>query len=47
MKTYGGVALGGGEWSPSSSATLPPEKGPLIPTGQQSGWAPELVQTWW
>jgi len=28
-------------------ATLTPRKSPLVPTGQEAGWAPELVWTWW
>jgi hypothetical protein len=26
-------------------ATLPPEKEPLIPTGEETGWTPEPVWT--
>jgi hypothetical protein len=37
-------ALDGGEWSVLRLGhTLPPGKGPLLPIGQESGWAPELV----
>jgi len=28
-------------------AALPPEKEPLVPTGQEAGWAPEPVWTRW
>jgi hypothetical protein len=39
-------ALDGGEWSASLHGyALPPGKGPLIPIGQEAGWAPEPVWT--
>jgi hypothetical protein len=39
-------ALDGGEWSASRPGrTLPPGKGPLVPTVQEAGWAPEPVWT--
>jgi hypothetical protein len=39
-------ALDGGEWSASlPGRTLPPAKGPPVPTGQEAGWAPEPVWT--
>jgi hypothetical protein len=35
-----------GEWSRSHPGhTLLPGKGPPVPTGQEAGWAPELVWT--
>jgi hypothetical protein len=40
------LALDGGEWSVSRPGhALAPEKGPLVPIGQEAGWAPELVWT--
>jgi len=55
MKAYGGVevwfhaflisALDGGEWSASSPASLPPEKGSPVPIGQEAVWAPVPVWT--
>jgi hypothetical protein len=37
-------ALDGGEWSASCPGrALPPGKGPLVPFGQEAGWAPEPV----
>jgi hypothetical protein len=40
------LALDGGEWSVShSSHALPPGKRPLVPIGQEAGWAPEQVWT--
>jgi hypothetical protein len=58
MKAYWGVelqlhafltsALNGSEWSASRPATLHPGKEPLVPIGQETGWAPEPVWTrWW
>jgi hypothetical protein len=39
-------ALHGGQWSASRPGrSLPPGKGPLVPIGQEAGWAPELVWT--
>jgi hypothetical protein len=39
-------ALDRGEWSTSClSCTLLPGKGPLVPTGQEAGWASEPVWT--
>jgi hypothetical protein len=39
-------ALDGGEWSASRPGrALPPGKGPLVPIGQEAGWAPEPVLT--
>jgi hypothetical protein len=39
-------ALDGSEWSASRSGrALPPRKGPLIPIGQEAGWASEPVWT--
>jgi hypothetical protein len=39
-------ALDGGEWSVSRPGhALPLGKGPLVPIGQEAGWAPELVWT--
>jgi hypothetical protein len=39
-------ALHGGEWLASSlGRTLPPGKGPPVPTGQEAGWASEPVWT--
>jgi hypothetical protein len=41
-------ALDGGEWSASRpGSALPPGKGPLVPTVQEAGWAPEPVWTKW
>jgi hypothetical protein len=57
MEAHGGVrryscysfltsALNGGEWSASRPGhALPAGKGPLVPTGQEAGWAPEPVWT--
>jgi hypothetical protein len=40
------LALDGGERSASRPGrALPPGKGPLVPTGYDTGWAPELVWT--
>jgi hypothetical protein len=37
-------SLDGGEWSASRpSRALPPGKGPLVPIGQEAGWASEPV----
>jgi hypothetical protein len=39
-------ALDGGQWSVSHpSCALPLGKRPLVPIGQEAGWAPELVWT--
>jgi hypothetical protein len=39
-------ALDGREWSASRPGrALPPGKGPLVPIGQEAGWAPEPVWT--
>jgi hypothetical protein len=39
-------ALDGGEWSASRPGrALPPEKGPPVPAGYKTGWAPEPVWT--
>jgi hypothetical protein len=39
-------ALDGGVWSASRSGhALPPGKEPLVPIGQEAGWAPESVWT--
>jgi hypothetical protein len=39
-------ALDGDEWSASRPGrALPPGKGPLVPIGQEAGWAPEPVWT--
>jgi hypothetical protein len=39
-------SLDGGQWSASRPGhALPPGKGPPVPTGQQPGWAWELVWT--
>jgi hypothetical protein len=39
-------ALDGGEWlAPGPSRALPLGKGPMVPIGQEAGWAPELVWT--
>jgi hypothetical protein len=39
-------ALDWGEWSASRPGrTLPPGKGPPVPTGQEAGWTPEPVLT--
>jgi hypothetical protein len=36
----------GGEWSASRPGRdLLPGKGPLVPIGQEAGWAPESVRT--
>jgi hypothetical protein len=38
--------LDGGEWPASRPGrALPPGKGPLVPIGQEAGWAPEPVWT--
>jgi hypothetical protein len=40
------LALDGVEWSASRPGhALPPGKGPLVPTGQEAGWASEPVWT--
>jgi hypothetical protein len=37
-------ALDEGEWTASRPGrALSPGKGPLVPTGQEAGWAPEPV----
>jgi hypothetical protein len=42
--SYLTLALDGGEWSASRpGSTLPPGKEPLVPIGQEAGWAPESV----
>jgi len=28
-------------------AASPPQKEPMVPTGQDTQWAPELVWMWW
>jgi hypothetical protein len=39
-------ALDGGDWSASRPGRdLPPGKGPPVPTGEETGWAPEPVWT--
>jgi hypothetical protein len=39
-------ALDGSEWSASQpGCSLPPGKGPLVPTVQEAGWASEVVWT--
>jgi hypothetical protein len=44
--TFTTSALDRGEWSASRPGrTLPPGKGPPVPIGQESGWAPEPVWT--
>jgi hypothetical protein len=35
--------LGGGEWSASRPAALPPGKEPSLPIGEEAGLGPELV----
>jgi hypothetical protein len=40
------LALDGGEWSASCPGrALPPGKEPLVPNGEEAGWAPEPVWT--
>jgi hypothetical protein len=40
------LALDGGEWLASRLGHgLVPEKGPLVPIGQEAGWAPEPFWT--
>jgi hypothetical protein len=55
MKVYGGVdvyirifltlALAGGEWSASCPSCFSPWKLPLVPSGYEAWWDPELVWT--
>jgi hypothetical protein len=40
-------ALDGGEWSASRPGRFIPGKGPLVPTEQEAGWAPEPFWTRW
>jgi hypothetical protein len=41
-------ALDGGEWSASRpDRALPPGKGPPVPIGEEAGWTPEPVWTFW
>jgi len=41
--------LDGGEWSASRPGrfALPPGKEHPVPTGEEAGWAPEPIWTWW
>jgi hypothetical protein len=44
MKAYWGsgrIALDGGEWSALRPSRFTPGKEPLLPIGQEAGWAPE------
>jgi hypothetical protein len=46
MEALGVPALDGGEWSESHPGrALPPRKGPPVPIGQETVWAPEPVWT--
>jgi hypothetical protein len=56
MKAYwsGGIsthslasALDGGEWSASRPGRFTPREEPLVPIGQEAGWASESVWTRW
>jgi hypothetical protein len=39
------LILDGGEWSASCPSCFTPREQPLVPTGQEAGWAPEPVWT--
>jgi hypothetical protein len=43
VKTHGGVAsaLDGGEWSVLRPGHFTPGEEPLVPFGEEAGWAPE------
>jgi hypothetical protein len=40
-------ALDGGDWSASCPSRFTPWKELLVRIGQEAGWAPEPVWTWW
>jgi len=41
------LALGGGEWSASYCSQFTPREKVLVPIGQEAGWDPEMVRSWW
>jgi hypothetical protein len=46
-RTFLTSALDGIQWSASRSGLFTTKENPLVPTGQEAGWAPEPVWTLW